>query len=396
LNKKNKMGQAMIPPRDLFEPKDRPQVIPERIKEAREAKGLTREAFAEALGISFQAVGQYEVGQNGPGPEVMAKIMNLTGQPPVFFCANRPAVRERFGMPFWRSLTRMSRVDRLRIARRLEWSADIVAYIERFIELPQINLPSVPTPEGPSDFEAIEIAAEAVREAWGLGSLPIEHLAPTLESNGIILIKEAVRCADMDAISRWQAGRPYILLSADKNSLPRENFDLAHELGHLVCHPHVDVNSENLPTIERQANYFAGALLLPRKSFPQEVLSTSINYYLEHLKVRWRVSVQAMVYRCKDLGLLNKNQVAYLWRQLSRMRNPEPLDDEFEPEKPTLLFAALNMLVQNGVQTRAQIVDALKLNQFDIERLAGANPGFLDQKVVRLELKQKRVGPQRA
>jgi Zn-dependent peptidase ImmA (M78 family)/transcriptional regulator with XRE-family HTH domain len=385
----------MIPPRDLFEPKDRPQVIPERIKEAREAKGLTREAFADALGITFQAVGQYEVGQHGPGSEVMAKIISLTGQPPVFFCASRPAVRERFGVPFWRSLARMSRVDRLKIARRLEWSADIVAYIERFIELPKINLPSVSIPVGASDFEIIELAAEAVREAWGLGYLPIEHLAPTLESNGIILIKEVVQCPDMDAVSRWQAGRPYILLSADKNSLPRENFDLAHELGHLICHSHIEVNSENLAMIERQANYFAGALLLPRKSVPQEVLSTSVSYFLE-LKARWRVSVQAMVYRCKDLGLLSKNQVAYLWRQLSNMRNPEPLDDAFEPERPTLLFAALNMLVKNGVQTRAQIVDALKLNHSDIERLCGAAPGFLDQKVVRLDLKQKRVGPQRA
>src|SRR5262249_7210191 len=279
---------------------------------------------------------------------------------------------ERFGAPFWRSLARMSGADRLRIARRLEWSADIVAYIERFIELPEIKLPSVPTPEGASDFEALEIAAEAVREAWGFGSGPLEHLAPTFESNGIVLVKETVRCPDMDAVSRWQAGRPYILLSADKNSLPRENFDLAHELGHLVCHPHVDVNSENLPTVERQANYFSGALLFPRTSFPPEVLSTSINYFFE-LKAPWRVSVQAMVYRCKDLGLLNKNQVAYLWRQLSQMRNPEPLDDAFEPEKPTVLFAALNMLIQNGVQTRAKIVDELKLNQFDIERLAGTN-----------------------
>jgi hypothetical protein len=41
-----------------------------------------------------------------------------------------------------------------------------------------------------------------------------------LEANGIVLIKEAVRCADMDAVSRWQSGRPYILLSEDKHSVP--------------------------------------------------------------------------------------------------------------------------------------------------------------------------------
>jgi Zn-dependent peptidase ImmA (M78 family)/transcriptional regulator with XRE-family HTH domain len=378
--------------RDLFNAKDVPQIIPERIKEAREAKGYTRDVFADTLGITPQAVAQYEVGQHSPGPEVMTKIIGITGQPPAFFSADRPAVRERFGTPFWRSLARMSRADRLRIARRLEWSADVVAYIERFIELPPINFPQIEFPKNFSDFEAMEVAAETVRDAWGLGSLPIEHMAPTLESNGVVLIKEAVRCADMDAVSRWQAGKPYILLSEDKNSLVRENFDLAHELAHLLAHAHVEVTSENLAAIERQANYFAGALLLPRKSFPQEVLSTSINYFLE-LKTRWRVSVQAMVYRCKDLGILSKNQVSYLWRQLSKMRSREPGDDAFEPERPTLLSAALNMLVENRVQSRAQIVDALKLNPSDIEQLCGASAGYLDQKVVQFELKQKKLGP---
>src|SRR5438067_1827741 len=39
----------------------------------------------------------------------------------------------------------------------------------------------------------------------------------------------------MDAVSLWQAGKPYILLSEEKHSLPRENYDLAHELAHLLC-----------------------------------------------------------------------------------------------------------------------------------------------------------------
>jgi Zn-dependent peptidase ImmA (M78 family)/DNA-binding XRE family transcriptional regulator len=366
-----------------------PRIVPERIKEAREARGYSRESFAEALGVTAQAVAQYEVGQHSPGPEIMGKIIALTTQPPAFFSADRPSVRERFGTPYWRSLARMSRADRLRIARRLEWSADIVSYIERFIELPRVNLPDVKDAGTDANLEWLEIAAEAVREKWALGSLPIEYLAPTLEANGIVLVKEPVQCADMDAVSRWQAGRPYILLSEDKHSLPRENFDLAHELGHIICHSHVEVTSENLATVERQANYFAGALLLPRKSFPQEVLSTSLNYFLE-LKKRWRVSVQAMVFRCKDLGLLSKHQVAYLWRQVGR-RTSEEFDDAFEPERPTVLSAALNMLIQNGVQSRAQIVGALKLNHSDIERLCGSSPGFLDSKIIPLELKRKRV-----
>jgi Zn-dependent peptidase ImmA (M78 family)/DNA-binding XRE family transcriptional regulator len=309
---------------DLFRARDLPPVIAERIKEAREARGFTRELFAERLGISTQAVGQYEVGQHTPGPEIISRIIQLASLPPSFFSADRARNRERTSSPNWRSLVRMSRPDRLRIARRLEWAADVVEYIERFIELPKVNLPTILEPNGTDDFEALEQAAETVRDAWRLGNSPIRHLAPTLETNGIVLIRERVNCDDMDAVSQWQGSRPYILLADDKNSLPRENFDLAHELLHLLAHAHVEVTSENLATVERQANYFAGAFLLPRKSFPQEVLSTSVNYFLE-LKERWRVSVQAMVYRCKDLGLLNKHQVAYLWRQMSKMRTVEHL-----------------------------------------------------------------------
>ena len=98
-----------------------------------------------------------------------------------------------------------------------------------------------------------------------------------------------------------------------------------------------------------------------------------------------------MVYRCRDLGLLNKNQVAYLCRQLSKHKTFEPLDDAFEPERPTLLSAALNMLIENRVRSRAQVVEVLKLNHADIEQLAGIAPGFLDQKIVRFELKQRKM-----
>ena len=369
-----------------------PQVIPERIKEAREARGFTREAFADLLGVSVQAVAQYEIGQHSPGPEVMPRIIGLTAQPPAFFTADRQRAAEGFGVPFWRSLARMRRPDRLRIARRLEWAADVVSYVERFIELPPVSLPVVRLPESSDDIEAIEAAADQMRAEWGLGLSPIRHLAPTLESKGIILIREAVNCDDMDAVSRWQTGRPYVLLADDKRSLPRENYNLAHELAHLLLHPDVEVISENLGSVEKQANYFAGAFLLPRQSFVQEVISTSVDYFIE-LKARWRVSIQAMIYRCKDLGILNKNQVSYLWRQLNSrgMRQREPLDDAFEPEKPSVLVAALNMLIEHRVQGRAQIVDQLKLNPEDIESLCGAQKGFLDQRVVPLALKS-RVG----
>ena len=182
----------------------------------------------------------------------------------------------------------------------------------------------------------------------GIGTRPHFHLSAIVEANGIILIKERVNCEDMDAVSRWQGGRPFILCSSDRDELPRLNFDLAHELGHMVLHNGVDVNSDNLARVERQANYFAGCFLLPRETFSREVFSTSIHYFFK-LKERWRVSVAAMIYRCKELGILNANQISYLFRQLTAkgMRKREPLDTAFKTEIPTILRSALEMLVKH-------------------------------------------------
>ncbi|MBV8824893.1 MAG: ImmA/IrrE family metallo-endopeptidase [Bradyrhizobiaceae bacterium] len=366
------------------------RIVPERIREAREARGLTAEEFAEKIGISRQAVGQFEIGQTTPSAQTMSAIIGVTAQPPGFFTDARKRAVEDFGTPFWRSLKRMTRPDRLRVTRRLEWAWDVVHYLEQFIDLPTINLPAVDWDFETGNDEQLERITGIVRDDWSLGRGPIFNLAAVLEANGVILLREKVECEDMDAVSRWQGGRPFILCSADKNSLPRENFDLAHELGHLLLHHGIEVTPETLNKLERQANYFAAAFLLPRATFAREVISTSVHYFLK-LKERWRVSVAAMIYRSRDLAILSKSQVEYLWRQLSArgMRKEEPLDRTFAVEKPTLLFAALKMLVQNGVRTRADILDSLNLNPEDVESICAAETGFLAQTVVPLQLRPR-------
>lgn len=365
-----------------------PRIVPERIREAREGRGYSVETFAELLGVTRQAVGQYETGKITPSAEAMSKIIGLTAQPPAFFTTER--ISRDYGTPFWRSLKRMKNADRLRIARRMAWARDIVNYVEGFMELPAVKLPSFDWDWETGDEAALERIATSTRDFWALGRGPIFHLSKVLESNGVIIIKEPVMCEDMDAVSRWQGGRPYILCSAEKDHLPRQNFDLAHELGHVLLHSGVEVNADNINKIERQANYFAGAFLLPREMFSREVVSTSLHYFFK-LKERWRVSAAAMIYRCKELGILSGSQVSYLFRQLSakNMRNPEPLDSAFKPETPSLIRAALNMLIEAGVQSRAEIVGALCLNPEDIELLSGTEKGFLSETVIQLKFKPR-------
>lgn len=365
-----------------------PKPIPERIKEAREARGLTLEAFAEALGVSRQAVAQYETGQISPSGEVMSRIVAATEQSLPFF-TTAPARVGEFGSPFWRSLKRMELHHRRRIVRRLQWASDVCALVERFVELPAVNLPHIDFDPEVHGEDEIEEAAEALRKHWRLGSGPIRNLATILEENGIVVVREPVRCADMDAVSCWVGGRPFILLSEEVESGPRDLFNLAHELGHVLLHAGVEVNSTNLDRIERQANRFAGALLLPRASFSREVLGTSISYF-KALKERWGVAIAAMAYRCKDLGIFNENQFSYLFRQMNaqRIRKVEPLDDRFPVNKPGLLPEAIRMIVDHGVYTRDQIESALGLNLRDVESLCSVPEGYLDTRVIRVQFRR--------
>lgn len=119
---------------------------------------------------------------------------------------------------------------------------------------------------------------------------------------------------------------------------------MAHELGHLVLHNALEVNSGNLARLKNQANRFAGALLLPRRTSAREIANTTIDYFLS-LKGRWRAAVATMIYRCKELGILNADQVKYMGKQINArgIGKREPLDNAFALSKPTVPGMAARM-----------------------------------------------------
>ena len=91
-----------------------------------------------------------------------------------------------------------------------------------------------------------------------------------------------------------------------------------------------------------------------------------------------------MAYRCKDLEILSANQFSYIMRQMNifKIKKHEPLDDKFQVRKPGILADSIKLLLDNGVQSKAQIEDALALNLTDIESLCGLPRGYLDTRIV--------------
>lgn len=120
--------------------------------------------------------------------------------------------------------------------------------------------------------------------------------------------------------------------------------------------------------IEKEADFFAGAFLMPAESFLKDISSISLEAFL-YLKKKWKVSMASIIKRCQQLEVITDNQASYLWRQMAfrGYKTREPFDDILIPEKPYMLKQALELIVDNNVISVYDICNLFNLTEKDIE-----------------------------
>ena len=330
------------------------RLIPGRLRDARLAKGFNQTELAIAIGISRQAISVFESGEKGPETETMERIAKVLEQPLSFFAADDAAAFGECSPRFFRAFGSDTKRRNLMCDVLGKWFAQTTRYLYELVTFPDVNLPAAAPSKGNRySEEEIERAAEECRRVWGLGVGPISNVVGLLETKGIAVCRYEVSGQNIEAFSFWNGSRPFIFLASEKDSAVRSRFDAAHELGHLILHkwigPDELEDSKTLKLIEAEANRFASAFLMPRKSFPNEVYTSRLDAFVE-LKRRWKVAIQAMVYRCKDLGIFDEFQVTNLYKQISfrKWRTKEPLDDQIPLEQPKLLKRAVEAIIGAG------------------------------------------------
>ncbi len=100
---------------------------------------------------------------------------------------------------------------------------------------------------------------------------------------------------------------PFIIYLSRATSSKRDIFTIAHELGHYVLHSRLGAipleanRSQERNTVEREANSFAAAFLMPENQIKQKY--KEFNGDIARLTKTFNVSDSAMLWRCKNLGL---------------------------------------------------------------------------------------------
>jgi Zn-dependent peptidase ImmA (M78 family)/DNA-binding XRE family transcriptional regulator len=288
-------------------------MIGSKLKVARSAAGLSLRALADAMNglVSAQAIGKYERDEDMPSSRVLialAAALNVTED---YLLSEDELALE--GVDFRKKAGTSAREEATLEARAIHMLERYLT-VEDLLQMRSVDWEqprSAPYPV--ADMRDAEDAARSVREDWGLGNDHIPQLAELLEERGIKILS-----LDLDEIDglaakvrRKDRGVARVIVIKRSTWSERKRFNLAHELGHMVIAPSGGVDEE------KAAHRFAGAFLMPADALRVEIganrSSISIGE-LVALKKRFGVSVQALTYRCKDLGIINQAVFSRLFK----------------------------------------------------------------------------------
>ena len=351
--------------------------IGQRIKVSRCARGISLRGLSAKIGnrVSAQSISKYERGESVPGSGVLIALADALDVPVDYLVSD--------------SDIRLEAVDfrRKRITSRREEAqveASVLHLLERYLAVEGIlGLPTVnwdKPREAPwpvlRDLDEAEQAALGLRIHWGLGLDPIANLVDLLEDHGVKVLAltlanidgltARVRCEDRSIAS--------VVVVNRKDWGERQRFTLAHELGHMALGVAAGIDEE------KAAHRFAGAFLMPAETLRAEigVRRRSISFgELFELKRIFGVSVQALTYRCKDLGILSAPVVRRLFQEFARRgwrappyKEPGAMPAEQPRRFERLCFRALS----EGVISEARAAELLGHSVRELNRLMDEPP----------------------
>ena len=308
-------------------------MLGERLRRFRLARGMSLDDLHAAIGglVSKQALSKYERGKMQPPARTLNRIASALGVKSV----------RLWGEP-------TCHVERVAFRKRASLSKKVEAQLEGFVaellekrlelqerigELKSLELPIQEVPV--NSLDDAEAASIALRQKWGLGTDPIPNLLDVLEARHIHIIEvdAGEKFDGISTIARDAEGNVLAAAIATRRDTPgdRHRLNVAHELGHLTLSPGAEVDEE------KTAYRFGAAFLAPAEDLDRKAskMQRPIRHDdLLYLKWLYGISIQATLFRLKDLGLIADSHFQHRWIEINKLgwKKREPI--EIPREKP--------------------------------------------------------------
>ena len=300
-----------------------------RLQTLRALNGLTQKEVAALFGIGQPQYSQIEKGLRTLTPAHRVTAQLYFGVDSDFF--DVPAV------PY--SATSLNYRRRKLTAREIDMATATFGLTEQAVRVGK----------GDSGLEALATKSVASKRSLAV----VEKFAA--EARALIglkqdaVVKNVTRCMDRIGIIVTQLGNPKLPMDRiDGISTPvqsdqpfvaalnydvpgdRLRFSAAHELGHILMH---SVGHDgSLAEREAEADMFASAFLLPREPMLDLLTPQLTLDGYARLKAQWGASVQALIRRARDLGVIDDGRYRSLMIQVSSRgwRKNEPVNIPIE------------------------------------------------------------------
>lgn len=244
-----------------------------RLRSARESRGLSQQAVAQAVGLPRTAITQLEAGSRSVSTLELTRLSELYLRTVADLLQEGPTDEDRDVLVALHRAAPGLEDDpatREQVARCVQLCREGVALARLLGTESRAGPPSydVRLPRSPGDAVAQgEEAAEQERRRLGLGNVPIADVSELIASQGIW----ASGVTLPDGMSGLFLRHPSIGLAILVNSSHakgRKRFSYAHEYAHALLDRHGDVTisstDNSSETVEKRANAFAAAFLMPR------------------------------------------------------------------------------------------------------------------------------------
>ncbi|MBS3942411.1 MAG: ImmA/IrrE family metallo-endopeptidase [Actinobacteria bacterium] len=326
-----------------------------RLTQARLRRGWTKVALADAVGLTARRIASFENEGDVPPESTIAALAAALRFPVEFFTRGEVAMPRSEQVSF-RSLSKLTAGRRDAALAGAALAYEVASWFDDRFELPEPDLPDL------RDVQPSQAAA-ALRSMWNLGELPAPNLVHLLEAHGVRVFSLVDDCADLDALSMWNDGTPFVFLTQHK-SPERARWDAAHELGHLVLHlgaaPQGRVH-------EDEADAFARHFLLPERGVLSTVPRRVSLDVVRAEKVTWKVSALAYIRQLHNLDHLTEWQYKSLIIEASQA-GYRRTEGDIDRERSQLIPKVLDALREEGI-TMAAIADDLAITTAELRGL---------------------------
>jgi Zn-dependent peptidase ImmA (M78 family)/plasmid maintenance system antidote protein VapI len=247
------------------------------LRAARERRGLSQQAVADALSLPRTAVTNMESGNRAVSTLELTKLAALYGQSTAFFLSPNEEA-EDLSIVLHRALPEMAGSPDIdheirRIIDLCREGAGLRSLLGQAIELTVPNYAARLSSVGDAIRQG-EAVAQEERRRLGLGIAPIVNMAETISEQGIW-----TAATDLpDGLSGLFVNHPSIGLAILVNVQHwpvRRRFSYAHEYAHALFDREETVTTtrrENASKlVEKRANAFAAALLMPAEGVLDEL-----------------------------------------------------------------------------------------------------------------------------